>query len=350
MKLLSAFNFNTMVLFHVFLTNNTVVSSDTEEQRIFLRSSSGSGQQHEEQQQRDLITGGTEVVGSKYPFFAFMKLGPPTGCGGTLIHEDIVLTSAQCREVFDKRGIHIGGDHTEYGANTESEFHEDDTILIHPGYTGKGGYYKDDIMLIKLQTSSDLTPVTLGTEDSLYETASLTVIGHGDTRQNGKLSELLVEVNNLSLENFDACNDIYKEEAEEDDVLDEGSHICVADPNDAGKDSCQADAGGPLLVDDNIQVGIVSFGIGCGQMGKPSVYTRVSHYKEWIDTNVCAMSSNPPSACSNTSTEDSNVEMKLDAEQEEMMVKFYTMIQDLMAFIQDAMYNRLTTMTTMPQM
>jgi len=221
MKLLSAFNFNTMVLFHVFLTNNTVVSSDTEEQRIFLRSNSGSGQQHEEQQQRDLITEGIEVSESKYPFFAFMKLGNPTGCGGTLIHEDIVLTSAQCREVFEFRGIHIGGDHTEYGANVNSEFHEDESVLVHPDYTGKGGYYKNDIMLVKLATPSQLAPVTLGTEDSLDETTSLTVIGHGDTRHNGKLSEKLLEVNGLSLESFDACNDIYKlETLEEDDVLD----------------------------------------------------------------------------------------------------------------------------------
>jgi len=308
---MKTFFINTVVFSHIFLTSNTVFGSNTEEQKIFLRSGSdGSVQQHDEGHQlqhRSLITGGVEVLPYTYPFFAFIKLGNPTGCGGTLIHEDIVLTSAQCRKVFEGRGIHIGGDHTKFGANTNSEFHEDEFVVVHPGYTGSSGFYEDDIMLVKLETTSNLTPVTLDTEDYIDQTTPLKVIGHGDTRLNGKLSEKLLEANGLLLQDFDICHDIYKEEAEVEDVLDEDSHICVGDPNNtdpnnndpnnAGKDSCQADAGGPLLDSNNKQIGIVSFGIGCGRGGKPSVYTRVSHYKEWIDTNVCNISSNPPPSC-----------------------------------------------------
>ncbi|XP_026481294.1 trypsin-7-like [Ctenocephalides felis] len=41
-----------------------------------------------------------------------------------------------------------------------------------------------------------------------------------------------------------------------------------------GKDSCQGDSGGPLVTEDEILVGIVSFGSGCGQL--PGVYTRIA--------------------------------------------------------------------------
>ena len=60
-----------------------------------------------------------------------------------------------------------------------------------------------------------------------------------------------------------------------------------------GKDSCNGDAGGPLvykqLSDDPwYQVGIVSFGFGdeCGEANVPGVYTRVEAFLSWIETNL----------------------------------------------------------------
>ena len=51
-------------------------------------------------------------------------------------------------------------------------------------------------------------------------------------------------------------------------------------------DSCQGDSGGPLVVLDRQQcvqqVGIVSWGQGCGKAGRFGVYTRIAHYDDWI--------------------------------------------------------------------
>ena len=51
------------------------------------------------------------------------------------------------------------------------------------------------------------------------------------------------------------------------------------------KDSCQGDSGGPLMniVKENGKskyewIGVVSFGVGCGQPGYPGAYTRASCY------------------------------------------------------------------------
>nr|CAH7724589.1 unnamed protein product [Callosobruchus chinensis] len=63
------------------------------------------------------------------------------------------------------------------------------------------------------------------------------------------------------------------------------THLCLSGTSTRGKiGTCGGDSGGPLSVN-GVQVGIVSFGTAeCG-IGKPSVFTRVSEYKDWIANN-----------------------------------------------------------------
>jgi secreted trypsin-like serine protease len=46
-----------------------------------------------------------------------------------------------------------------------------------------------------------------------------------------------------------------------------------------GRDTCQGDSGGPMFVRPGgafVQIGITSFGVGCGAPGFPGVYAQVS--------------------------------------------------------------------------
>ena len=66
--------------------------------------------------------------------------------------------------------------------------------------------------------------------------------------------------------------------------------ICAGDPNpppgaEFTRDTCQGDSGGPLVAKAGgkpIQVGIVSWGHGCGLPKVYGVYTRLGNFIDWI--------------------------------------------------------------------
>lgn len=67
----------------------------------------------------------------------------------------------------------------------------------------------------------------------------------------------------------------------------QSDHICAGRN---GKGSCFGDSGGPLVVRGSdgtmFQIGVVSYGARRCAERKPSVYTRVSRYMEWIRENL----------------------------------------------------------------
>ncbi|KAJ3604567.1 hypothetical protein NHX12_029307 [Muraenolepis orangiensis] len=57
-------------------------------------------------------------------------------------------------------------------------------------------------------------------------------------------------------------------------------------PQKNNPDTCKGDSGGPLVCND-VQVGITSFGHGCGIRNKPGVYTFLSNdHLVWINKTM----------------------------------------------------------------
>ena len=69
-----------------------------------------------------------------------------------------------------------------------------------------------------------------------------------------------------------------------------GAGQLCAGHEDVGKDSCQGDSGGQLVAFDirgcPYQIGIVSWGEKCAVPGRYGVYTRVSHFAQWIRDHI----------------------------------------------------------------
>ncbi|KAF8787876.1 Clotting factor B like protein [Argiope bruennichi] len=173
----------------------------------------------------------------------------------------------------------------------EGTQHLIDSIIIHPQYLPREHY--NDIAVVRLKEpinfESNVRPICLPTSPEIRRKQLLgkevTVTGWGDQDFGGKRATILREVT-VKVINISSCDKSY--EPVRGSTLPRGitrQFICAGVP-EGGKDACQRDSGGPLMLLENsvwILVGVVSFGFQCAKAEYPGVYTRVTDYLDWLE-------------------------------------------------------------------
>ncbi|XP_046677526.1 trypsin-1-like [Homalodisca vitripennis] len=242
------------------------------------------------------IVGGENAFQGEFPWLVSVKRGRGHLCGGTIVNSRWVLTAAHClcsgSEVMKANSLRVavGAHDLRRGQDLDLTVSQ---MTLHPRYSCDR--YHDDIALLQLESPLDWSPGVMPacfpkgtTPPPSFSDLEAVVAGWGWTDENyskGFRSDVLRKVK-LSVVDNQKCRDWYRSQGKKLKILD--TQMC-AGVETGGKDACQADSGGPLMVGEgkDVQVvGVVSAGIGCARPRLPGLYTRISHFLDWITETI----------------------------------------------------------------
>ncbi|KAJ8306433.1 hypothetical protein KUTeg_016978, partial [Tegillarca granosa] len=202
-------------------------------------------------------------------------------CGGAIINSRWVVTAAHCVDGQTRNSLQI-----EAGINKVSgqgQVSSISRVIMHSNYGPNSGGFPNDIALLELNTPLTLNefvqsvPLPATKDQSFEGIADCWITGWGKLDGcNG--SDILYEARMSTISNSE-CTSRWRGIGGAT-IYDH--HICLLEDQIS---ACSGDSGGPYVckVDGNyVLAGVTSWGISTCSGEYPSVYTRVSHFIDWI--------------------------------------------------------------------
>jgi secreted trypsin-like serine protease len=219
------------------------------------------------------VIGGKIATAGRFPWAVRLSMG----CGGALTAPRVVLTAGHCAgKSGPNRKITITAGAPDLKSKKAIEVKSVEVFRSPDFVTETKG---DDWAVIRLERALDLPTLDL-VRDGHGDAGTFTVMGWGQTRESSVKQERRLHYADVPTIPDEECAKAYHK-AGVDLVRDES--ICAGRH---GVDTCQGDSGGPMVRRERngrwVQVGIVSWGLGCARDGYFGVYTQISKFREEI--------------------------------------------------------------------
>merc|ERR1712112_223847 len=233
------------------------------------------------------IVGGEEAVPHSIPWQVSLRRKSDNFhfCGGSLLDPTTVITAAHCTVIWDypSEVVVVAGEHSQANDDGTEQTVAVEQLIVHENYQ-QGHAYENDIAIWILSTPFEINDAVQGVTLPQFQqesTGACNVSGWGTLHSGGATPDVLMVVS-VPVVPEARCKIEYPFQIAE-------SMICAGEN---GKDSCQGDSGGPMVCynadGSGYLGGIVSWGIGCGGLFHPGVYTEVSYFTDWIEQHMRA--------------------------------------------------------------
>ncbi|NXM25131.1 CTRL protease, partial [Oxyruncus cristatus] len=228
------------------------------------------------------IVNGQSAVPGSWPWQ--VSLQTRTGshfCGGSLINQYWVVTAAHCNFNPNAHVVVLG----EYDLSSSAEAVQVRTVstaITNPGWDPNT--MNNDITLLRLSSPAQLgprvAPICLAPANLvLPNNAQAVTTGWGRTNPNSQALATALQQVVVPLISQSQCMQYWGNRIT-------SAMICAGG---TGASSCQGDSGGPLVYQSAngwMLIGIVSWGTSNCNTLTPAMYTRVSQFRNWIDTII----------------------------------------------------------------
>nr|XP_046219895.1 granzyme B-like [Oncorhynchus gorbuscha] len=225
------------------------------------------------------IVGGKIAKPHSRPYMVSLQHRGHHVCGGMLIREDFVLTSAHCLKDAYPLTVVLGA----HDLTKEEKKSRQEIQVVHHHRHPLHRQYSQltyDIMLLQLKTKAKLNRyvkvIGLPKKDgSTPASPKCSVAGWGKTTwNNNQGSGVLMEVA-VAVEDGSECKKVWQK------YFDKKQMMCTR--TTGGKGFCQGDSGGPLICNNKAQ-GIVAFNYPerCDDSRYPHVFMKIPFFLPWI--------------------------------------------------------------------